>query len=139
MAIVRAPVHLTAGDDVDPRPFLVVDRSLAGAILRIGHRCHRQLAYRHQPVERFVPIRHAVGADHGGGIFRIKLQKTPAPLAVTAIARLAYFLGEKLNRDGKGTFGAVRLQTQSPSYGKRHSMSIAANIGATPQSWQAAA
>ena len=42
--VVRAPMHLAAGHDVDRRQFLIEHRRLGGAILRIGHRRHRKLA-----------------------------------------------------------------------------------------------
>jgi hypothetical protein len=51
MPVVRASVHFATGDDVDAGQFLVQDRGLASAILRVHHRCHRQLTDRDEPIQ----------------------------------------------------------------------------------------
>jgi hypothetical protein len=71
--VVSAPMHLAAGHHVDVGQLLVEDGGLAGAVLCIRQRGHRKLSERHQAVERLVPVRHAVRADHGGGVLRIRL------------------------------------------------------------------
>src|SRR5687768_3281643 len=71
MPVMGAAVHLAAGDNVDARQVLIENRSLPGAVLRIDQRRHRQLPPRHQAIQRLVPIRHAVGPDHGSGIFLV--------------------------------------------------------------------
>ncbi len=58
--------------------FLVEDGGLTGAVLRVRQRRHRKLSERHQAVERLVPVRHAVGADHGGGVLRTRLHDLPS-------------------------------------------------------------
>jgi len=65
------PMHLAAGDDVDTGDLLVEDRSLAGAELSVRHGRHRQLADRDQPIECFIPVRHAVCADDGRRVFGV--------------------------------------------------------------------
>ena len=68
---MRAPVHLAAGDDIDAGKLLVEHRGLACPVLRVRHGGHRKLPDGDKPVERLVPIRHAVGANHGRGEFRV--------------------------------------------------------------------
>ena len=72
VAVMGPPMHLAAGDHVDARHLLFQDGGLHRPELRIGDIAGRELTQRHQPVERFVPARNAVGADDGGGIGRIK-------------------------------------------------------------------
>ena len=57
-----SPMHLPAGDDIDRGKFLTQHRGLGGAVLGVGHRRHRQLSHRNQPIQRLVPVGHAVGA-----------------------------------------------------------------------------
>ena len=61
MTVVGSPVHLAAGNDIDAGDLLVEHRRLAGPVLGVRHRSHRKLSDREQPVQRFVPVRHAVG------------------------------------------------------------------------------
>ena len=72
VAVVGPPMHLPAGDHVDARHLLFQDGGLHRPELRIRDIAGRELTQRHQPVERFIPARNAVGADDGGGIGRIK-------------------------------------------------------------------
>src|ERR1700730_13143709 len=71
MAVVRPPVHLAASDYIDPGPLLVEHRSLPDPVLGVSHRSHGELADSEQPVERFVPVRHTVRADHRCCVFGI--------------------------------------------------------------------
>ena len=69
--VVRPPMHLAARDDVNSGDLLVEDRGLGCAILRVGHGRHRELSDGDEAVERFVPVRNAMGANHGRGVLRI--------------------------------------------------------------------
>ena len=71
MAVVRASVHLAAGDHVDAGDLLIENGRLAGAKLRVRHRRHGELTDRKQPIQRLEPVRHAVRADHRRGVFRV--------------------------------------------------------------------
>ena len=71
MAVVGPPMHFAAGYDVDIREFLVFDGGESGPVLGVSHGTHRQLADRHQAVERLVPIRNAVSSDDSRGVFWI--------------------------------------------------------------------
>ena len=53
--VVRPPVHLTAGDDVDAGDFLLQDRRLGRPHLGVGEIPRRHLARGHQPIECLVP------------------------------------------------------------------------------------
>jgi len=68
---MRSPVGLTPGDHIDPGYLLVDDRRLHNAVLRIRHVLGEKLADRDKPIERFIPARDAIRADHGGRVFRI--------------------------------------------------------------------
>jgi hypothetical protein len=72
MPVVRSPVHLAAGDDVDAGDLLFEDRGLHRAILRVGDIGRLKLIQGDQAVERLVPPRHAVSADHRRRVFRIE-------------------------------------------------------------------
>ena len=65
VAVVRAAVHLAAGHDVDAGQLLVEHGGLGAAVLRVGHGREPELAHGNQAVERLVPVRHAMRADHG--------------------------------------------------------------------------
>ncbi len=78
VAIVGAPVHLAARNDVYASQFLLQDRRFAGAELGVAEGAHGQLTHGDQAVERLVPIGHAVRSDYGGRVLRI--ERHPAPL-----------------------------------------------------------
>ena len=63
MTIMRAPMHLAAGDYIDTGVFLFENRSLGRAKLCVGEIGGRQLAHGNQPVQRLIPARNTVGAD----------------------------------------------------------------------------
>src|SRR5215210_5212600 len=71
VTVVRPPMHLTACDDVNSGNFLVEDRGLGCAILRVGHGRHRELSDGDEAIKGFVPVRNAMRADHGRGVLRI--------------------------------------------------------------------
>ena len=68
---MRAAVHLAARDHIDPCDFLLEHGRLGGSQLRVREIPRRKLAERHQPIEGFVPTRHAMRADHGRRVFGI--------------------------------------------------------------------
>jgi hypothetical protein len=72
VTVVRAPMHFSAGDYIDPGNLLIEDRRLARAELGVRHRSHRKLPNGNEPIQRLEPVRDAVGADDGGGIFWIE-------------------------------------------------------------------
>ena len=65
---MRPAMHLAAGDDIDARHFLIHNGRLAGSQLCIGKVLWGELAENDEPVERFVPTGHAIGADNGGSV-----------------------------------------------------------------------
>src|SRR5665213_2016216 len=71
MAIMRSTMHLTARDDVDAGHFLIHNRGLRGAKLRIGEIPGGELTHCHQAIQRFIPTRYAVRAYHGGGVWAV--------------------------------------------------------------------
>ena len=71
VSIMGSPVRFSPGDHVDPGYLLIDDRRLHDPVLRIRHILGEQLAHRDEPIERFIPARDAIRADHGGRVFRV--------------------------------------------------------------------
>ena len=67
--VMGPPMHLAARDHVDARGLLFQDRRLHRAKLRVRDIRRLELAQRNEAIERLVPARDAMSADHGGRVF----------------------------------------------------------------------
>ena len=77
MPIMGSAVCLPTRDYVDARRLLLDDRCLHDPVLCISHVLPEQLPHRNKAVERLIPARDAVGADHRGRIFRVVRHRCP--------------------------------------------------------------
>jgi hypothetical protein len=68
MTVVPAPVHFTPGDDIYAGDLLLKDRGLGRTQLGISEVTLSYLTQGNKSVQGLIPARHAIRADHGGGV-----------------------------------------------------------------------
>ena len=71
VAVMRAPMHLTAGDDIYPGDLLLKDGGLRCSQLRIGKIRLAKLTHGNEAIEALVPTRNAVGTNDCGSVLGI--------------------------------------------------------------------
>jgi len=64
-------VRLATRNHVYPCGLLLGDSRLHDPVLCVGHILREQLPHRDEPVERFIPARDAISADHSRSVFRV--------------------------------------------------------------------
>ena len=97
MPIMGSAVCLPTGDYVNARRLLLDDRCLHDPVLCISHVLPEQLPHRNKAVERLIPARDAVGADHRGRIFRVVRHRCPLITALQIMRTSLDITGPRRN------------------------------------------
>ncbi len=90
--IMSSAVRLTTRDYVYSRRLLIHDRRLHDPVLGIGHVFRSQQSQDHQTIQRLIPARDAISADHGRGVFRIASHSASPSTRCVRRRRLRLFL-----------------------------------------------
>jgi len=69
--VMGSPMRLAASGYINSRRLLLENRRLHNPVLCVRHIFREQLPHRNEPVERFIPAREAISADHGGSVLRV--------------------------------------------------------------------
>ena len=105
--VVPATVHLTARDHIDPSDLLFEDGSLRGSQLRVREIALGELPERDQPIQGFVPARHAMRADHSGGV------RCDIAASLTSLAEESRLCGPAVN--SRATAQATQWELPRPN------------------------